>query len=228
MMPGKRTLASMALLCLLLAIPAVEALPPAPRLDVGRLHFPASRDINNTTGNGTDLTPPTITILSHTDREIVKENGITLRGTASDNSSGVQSVLVRLNGRDWVTASGNTSWSVRLTLDEGWNAIMVKAVDYDGNEGNISLALVLTTGTKDNSGIILAGAMIVPIVVLVVLFSTRKKKAPADGAEGGDGGGEEPRSLGEQAGGEASDSAELGDAEEVTRLENGPVVKKGG
>jgi hypothetical protein len=224
-----RALAAVTLLCLILVLPAAEALPQAPRHQIPRPAFPGSNDAKNTTGNATDTAPPAITILSHKDKETVKESGIVLRGSAMDNGSGVRLVQVRLNGRPWAQASGNTSWSIRLSLDEGRNTITVSAADLDGNEANLTIALVLSTGTRNNGGVILAAAVIIPIVALLVLFAMRRRPAPAEPEKGGD------EDIGTRLEREAKpavgrtgevENDPLENQEEVTHLDKPPARKR--
>jgi len=218
-------LAVLALLAMVLAVPA-GASPRSPsRPDLPALPFPHLRDGNNTTGNETDTTPPSLVVTSHRDRETVKESRVTLRGTAADGS-GIRSVEVRVNGGNWTGASGNLSWSLPIKLEEGHNTVSVRATDSFGNPTQQDLSIVLDTSTRDNSGILLSAAVIIPVVALLVLFATRRKAAPAGESE------KEHDELEKRlglAGRERDDTgAELGDSEEVTRLDEAPARKEGG
>jgi len=84
-----------------------------------------------------DTTPPTITITSHTDGEIV-DFGYQLAGTVTDAGSGVSKVYYRLgesgNFSEPAIAGGN--WNTNITLDvAGIHTNYIYAVD---NIGNIS------------------------------------------------------------------------------------------
>jgi hypothetical protein len=217
-------LVALASLAAMLAAPAgASALPPAwPGLPV--LPFMHLREGNNTT-NETDVAPPAIAVTSHKDRETVKESKITLRGTAADES-GVRSVEVAVNGGPWANASGNLTWSLPVRLEQGRNSVSVRASDAVGNAAWQNLSIVLETPAQDNSGVLLAAAVIIPVVALILLFSIRRKATPAGETE------EEHTDLEKRLGLDSKQrdgtDAGLEDSEEATRIEKPPARRKGG
>jgi hypothetical protein len=218
-------LAAVALLALALAAPAGAISRSHSWPGLPAISFPHLRDGNNTTGNETDLSPPVLVITSHRDRETVKESRITLRGTASD-ASGVQSVEVSINGGDWAAASGNLTWSLPVRLEEGRNSVSVRATDLAGNVAEQNISIVLDTAVKDNSGLLLASAVIIPVVALIVLFILRRRAPPAGSSTKEDDVVE--KRLGLEGRERDTTGEELGDSEEVTRLEESTARKERG
>lgn len=85
-----------------------------------------------------DTTAPTVTITSPTTDDTYKSSGATLslRGTASDSTSGVESVEWSNDQGDDGTATGTANWSVfGINLSGGTNIITVIATDNAGNIG---------------------------------------------------------------------------------------------
>jgi murein DD-endopeptidase MepM/ murein hydrolase activator NlpD len=86
------------------------------------------------TGGATDELPPTLSITSHSNGQIVNTAQITLAGTATDagrGGSGISSVTVngvRASG-DAALGSDTASWSRSITLNQGSNVITVIATD---------------------------------------------------------------------------------------------------
>lgn len=213
--------AAAAMLAVLLAAPAGATAQSHPWPGIPVLPFPHFRDQNNTTENETDITPPALAITSHKDRETVKEASTTIRGTASD-ASGVRLVEVMVNGGAWASATGNTTWSLPIKLEEGTNMIRVRASDPGGNLAAFNISIVLSISTKDNSGIILASALIIPVVAVLIMFVMRRKAPPADKPDKHD---ELEKRLG-LAGRDRDDTdAGLQDTEEVTRIDERPARK---
>jgi hypothetical protein len=99
----------------------------------------------NTHGNAAEnsvmvvfKTLPTISISSPSAGETLTTNTITVSGTASD-SIGVSRVEVSVNSGSWQLASGTTSWSKSVTLNQGMNTIKVRATDTSGNIAETSV-----------------------------------------------------------------------------------------
>lgn len=216
-------LAAAALLALVVLAPA-GALPRPEARPAPPLPSPDFRDGNNTTQNQTDTTAPFLTVTSHRDRQTVREVSITLRGTATDDSGTVDLVAVSLNGKDWVPASGGESWSLPLVLEEGANSIAVRASDSMGNVARLDLTIVLSTQTRENTGVILAAAVIVPIVALLLLLAFRRRPLARDASEK-EHEAIERRLAREGRKRDGSDAA-LEDSEEVTRLDGEPSGKR--
>ena len=83
-----------------------------------------------------DTTPPTVSLSSPAAGQTFTNSPITVTGAASDSgtpSSGVAMVQVRVNGSDWQTASGTTSWTASAGLARGNNLIEARSQDKAGN-----------------------------------------------------------------------------------------------
>lgn len=213
--------AAAAFVVLVLATPAV-ALPgpalPAP----GALlpPFPHGRDGNNT---AQDTVPPSLAVRSHRDGQTVSGTSITLSGTASDDSGTVSSVEVSLNGGDWLPAFGSSGWSLPLRLEEGKNSISVRALDPGGNVARLDLSIVSSTRPRDNSGVLLAVAVVAPIVAILALFALRRRPPAVEPSGPGTEGIEERL----EREGRKPDAGDEGpkDSEEVTRPDERPSKK---
>jgi hypothetical protein len=92
--------------------------------------------------NGSDITPPNLTITTPTNGTTVTTSLITVTGTASDES-GIANVTV--NG---ILAAGTTSWSAEVTLTEGVNTITVIATDNAGNTASDTITITYTPATS--------------------------------------------------------------------------------
>ncbi|MCF7668865.1 MAG: hypothetical protein K9N48_03710, partial [Verrucomicrobia bacterium] len=90
-----------------------------------------------------DSTPPSVQISNPSDGQQVTSGTITVSGNATDTASGVASVQVRVNGGNWQTANGTTSWNITITLSEGENSIDVRSTDNSGNTSSIKQVTVM-------------------------------------------------------------------------------------
>jgi len=88
------------------------------------------------TGYEEDTTSPTVSIDAPFEGETISNYSFTVKGSAVDPGSvpsGVALVEVRLNGGNWIAATGRTSWTCPLSLVEGENVIEARCQDYAGN-----------------------------------------------------------------------------------------------
>lgn len=127
--------------------------------------------------SATAAAQPSVEVTSHHDGETVKFSNIVLRGNASD-PSGVSSVNVSLNRGPWRTATGNESWSIPLDLVEGPNVIVIVALSLDNNYTTQTIVIQYSIGGSDNSGVFLAGAIIVITIIMIVFVALRFRRAP--------------------------------------------------
>src|SRR5437016_1749395 len=93
---------------------------------------PRSNEVSVTPSAPPDTIKPTLAITSPTSGAIVTSPAVTISGTAADNA-GVEKVEVSTDGANWIVATGTTSWSATLTLQEGTNTISVRVTDTSGN-----------------------------------------------------------------------------------------------
>lgn len=85
--------------------------------------------------NGVGNHPPRVTITDPEDgAEIRNQTSYTIKGTASDSDQGVQVVEINIdNGLDnWVTATGNESWSYEWDISQEFGEYYITARAYDG------------------------------------------------------------------------------------------------
>ncbi len=78
-----------------------------------------------------DTTPPVVKITAPANFETVNEGSITVSGTATDSSSGIDTVTVNGNA---VTVASDGSFSTSVSLTEGDNTITIVATDKAGNK----------------------------------------------------------------------------------------------
>ena len=89
-----------------------------------------------------DNTAPTLTVTSAPPSRVTGTNAsIAVSGTARDNV-GISSVWMRINGSDWVPATGTTNWNLTLQLAPGLNTILAYGVDFAGNHSSTSSVVV--------------------------------------------------------------------------------------
>lgn len=94
------------------------------------------------TASASDLVRPTVSMLSPTNGSLV--GGIlVVSGTAADNGS-VSKVEVRLDNRDWVQATGTTSWSTSLNSSNFLNGTHMLSVRATDMAANVSLTNSMT------------------------------------------------------------------------------------
>lgn len=85
-------------------------------------------------------TPPTISIGSPSNGQILTTSTITVSGTASDNV-GLSKVEVKVGSGSWQLASDTATWSKQMTLSEGSNIIYARATDTAGNSKETSVTV---------------------------------------------------------------------------------------
>lgn len=125
-----------------------------------------------------DLTPPYLTIESHTEAQIVYSDKITVTGLVNDIVRGtVESAQakVQVNGKD-ATVSNRSYAAHDIQLTEGTNNIEITGVDSSGNSASIQQTVIYkaVTGSKLNLvsgqgqtgeiGAVLANALAVQLV----------------------------------------------------------------
>ncbi|MEN2997961.1 MAG: NosD domain-containing protein [Brevinematia bacterium] len=113
-----------------------------------------------------DTSPPSVSILSPTNRQVFNTNSVSIIGNTSDEGSGVREVWLRLGSSgSFGRVNGVSSWSSNLTgLSDGTNVVYVYAVDNAGNTSStqsVSFVVVLrvyvsTNGDDSNDGILKA------------------------------------------------------------------------
>ncbi len=103
-----------------------------------------------------DSLPPALQIISHTDGQVVFENFIVLRGTASDAGRGNNGITgVRVNfvraDNDTAAGSGVANWSRTFALNPGRNSIYVSALDGSPfpQETNVTLNVTYQLGDRE-------------------------------------------------------------------------------
>lgn len=97
------------------------------------------------TGQSTDSTSPTLSITSHSNGQYLNTSTFTISGTASDDESGISTVVISTDEINWNTATGTTSWSYSLSLTDGSYTIYVRATNGDGLQTNNSVNLTIDT-----------------------------------------------------------------------------------
>ena len=90
-----------------------------------------SNEISIKTESAPDTTPPLLTITSPTNFETVNEDTVTVKGKATDNESGIDTVTVNDSA---VTVQSEGTFSIDVSLSEGDNTIKVIATDKAGNK----------------------------------------------------------------------------------------------
>ena len=83
--------------------------------------------------SGSDITRPTLAIVSPSARRALTNASVLVQGTARDRV-GVARVEYSLNSRtNYLTANGTTNWSANITMVPGRNTVRVRSIDLAGN-----------------------------------------------------------------------------------------------
>jgi hypothetical protein len=102
----------------------------------------------------TDTSPPFLAVTSPPSGLSVSTNLITVSGTAIDaapNDTGVNKVVLTVNGCNTGPASGTTNWTSTVLLEPGLNIIQVIAYDEAGNASSpVTIDLVYFAGNVAN------------------------------------------------------------------------------
>lgn len=87
-----------------------------------------------------DTIPPSLTISSPANNLITNQQTVTVSGVTNDVTTGIASVTVKLNRgtETMVTVNSDGSFSTSLTLDEGYNTIVVLATDGVGRTATVN------------------------------------------------------------------------------------------
>lgn len=81
-----------------------------------------------------DAAPPTTSILTPANGQLVTSSQVLVSGTASDSGSGIAAVQIQVDDGPWQTVSGIGNWSLLITgLSEGRHDINAQATDAAGN-----------------------------------------------------------------------------------------------
>jgi hypothetical protein len=98
-----------------------------------------------------DLTPPSITVDSHTNQQIVNSQNVTITGLVNDIVRGtVESSQTTVTINNVVAAVSNRSYSATIELEEGLNNIKVIASDQVGNVSEKQFTLNYQVPDRNN------------------------------------------------------------------------------
>ena len=87
---------------------------------------------------------PRLTVTTPADGSAQTSLDLEVKGFAWDLHSGLEAVLVSINGEDWFTATGTQEFNYTFVgVREGQIILQVKAVDFAGNEKVESIAVLL-------------------------------------------------------------------------------------
>ena len=122
---------------------------------------PRSNEVSVTPSAPPDTVKPTLAIASPTSGAIVTSPAVTISGTAADNA-GVQKVELSTDGANWIVATGTTSWSATLTLQEGTNTISVRVTDTSGNSETKTITVTVQNANVSPLGnpVVLGGVAV--------------------------------------------------------------------
>ena len=96
--------------------------------------------------NFLDITPPTNTVTSPVNGQVVTNSTYTIQGVASDNVA-VAQVWYEANSNGWQLATGTNNWSGSVTLSAGTNVLRAFALDTAGNASPTNTLRVLYAQT---------------------------------------------------------------------------------
>jgi len=123
-----------------------------------------------------DDVPPTVTVTSHDHNQVLNKKKVTLTGTVSDNDK-VRSVSVSLTGAGmdatWVLANVDEAagtWSLDVTLVEGWNEIAVRATDESLNNDTAIVALKYEEKVEEGFNYAYLFLLVAIFIILAVVY----------------------------------------------------------
>ena len=92
-----------------------------------------------------DITPPKLSVEAPVNNYTTNNPEITVSGSASDTTSGLSSVTVKINGNSPVAVDVNAdgSFAYNLSLTEGENTIVVTATDAGGISSSVTRVAIL-------------------------------------------------------------------------------------
>lgn len=98
-----------------------------------------------------DTVPPTLNITAPVDGLVTATAALTVAGTTNDATSSPVTLSVLLNGADQgaVTVGSNGAFSKSVTLTEGANTLVIKAVDAAGQETSVTRTVTLDTSVPE-------------------------------------------------------------------------------
>lgn len=107
--------------------------------------FDGNSAVQRTVNFKVDITPPELSVASPVNNYVTNNPSVTISGTASDVTSGLESVTVKMNGNNLVEvdvgADGSFVYSESLT--EGANTIVITATDMGGMQSSITRVATL-------------------------------------------------------------------------------------
>ena len=118
-------------------------------------------DLGNRTSKSvtavSDITGPSLSIISHTNGDHVSASTVMLAGTASDDGKGDNGIQqVTVNGtrasNDTATGSGTANWNKELSLSEGVNNITIVAYDDSSAHNSTTQSITLYYDSVDTTG----------------------------------------------------------------------------
>ncbi len=147
--------------------------------DDGGLTDNETRQINVSNPPG-DTTNPTVTIITPANGAELTVTSTVVSGTAYDNVA-LWKVELSTDSSTWILATGTTSWTGSVTLQEGSNTIYARATDMSGNTATTSVTVTVSLSPSDGDapihpGFFILAAIIAIILVLVLIFFFWKGK----------------------------------------------------
>src|SRR6267143_4891698 len=148
---------------------------------------------NEASATPPDVVNPTVEITNPTNGSILPARTVTISGTASDDIA-VGKVEVSTDRTNWVQASGTTSWSVTLTLQEGHSRLWAVVTDTSGNTGAATINVtVVSQGPPSGGsppsgsvvGAVLFAAVAITAAVVVGLVLRRRAERKRSGGNAG-------------------------------------------
>lgn len=110
--------------------------------------FDGNAAVQRTVSFTVDTVPPQLSITSPVNNLVTGSTTVTLTGTALDVTSTPAKVYVSVNGgaEQQITVDDNGAFTKALTLSEGVNTIIVRAVDNGGLQSTVSRTVTVDTG----------------------------------------------------------------------------------
>ncbi len=160
-----------------------------------------------------DKVPPTVTLISPSDKASLNQGLIQVRGIAIDNA-GLSQVQVKVDNGAWIdvwvpAGSKYYNWAFNMTLVSGVHIISARAKDQAGNIGNqTSISVTGLTEKKEGPGVTMrtvtgafAALLVVAFMILIIFIignSSEEEERPIKKAQKAEKPVDEDEEIGEE------------------------------
>ena len=124
-----------------------------------------------------DRTPPSVSIISPSEGQVIKKSSVTIQWTMTDMGSGVAYVQVSVDHGTFNSVSTNESWPL-TDLSNGGHNVTVRVTDNAGNHKDVNVSFTVSA-EAGISALLVGGVAIVAVAaVLAAVLLLRRRRPP--------------------------------------------------